>query len=184
MIPRLTIHEAAEALRKSERWLHEWLRSHPADRHGRPFYARAGRTKIFTAADIDRIDEAMRESQTKLGKKKEFQRARTLLRITSTEDRKELFRVGPGFVYFVEAGDCIKIGFTTSLSDRLPKIATGTSHKLVILHTEPGLISDEKQLHQQFAEFRVRREWFRKAPELLAYIEQRKARQHEVFFSS
>ena len=57
---RLTTIEAAAALRKSERWLREWLKAHPQDEVGRSFFAVAGRTKLFTPADIDRIHEAMR----------------------------------------------------------------------------------------------------------------------------
>jgi hypothetical protein len=34
----LTLLEAADQLRKSKRWLLEWLRAHPADNDGQPFY--------------------------------------------------------------------------------------------------------------------------------------------------
>jgi hypothetical protein len=59
-MPHMTIREAAAELRKSERWLRDWLQGHPYDAHGRAFFALAGRTKLFTADDINRIDEAMR----------------------------------------------------------------------------------------------------------------------------
>jgi hypothetical protein len=52
-----TIDEAAAVLRNGPRWLTDWLRSHPVDRHGEPFYHLAGRTKLFTDRDIDRIRE-------------------------------------------------------------------------------------------------------------------------------
>jgi hypothetical protein len=54
----MLIKEAATTLRKSECWLRDWLKGHPKDANGRPFFA--GRTKLFTPADIDRIHEAMR----------------------------------------------------------------------------------------------------------------------------
>jgi hypothetical protein len=60
MTSRFTIREAAAELRKSERWLRDWLKAHPQDVNGQPFFAKAGRTKLFTPADIDRIHEAMR----------------------------------------------------------------------------------------------------------------------------
>jgi hypothetical protein len=38
----MTLSEAASELRKSRRWLQEWLRKHPVDRHGMPFYSPLG----------------------------------------------------------------------------------------------------------------------------------------------
>src|SRR5262245_38809482 len=48
----LTIDEAAARLRKSRRWLQSFLRQHP-------YYRLAGRTKLFTEADINRLYEAL-----------------------------------------------------------------------------------------------------------------------------
>jgi len=45
MMRRLTIAEAARELRKGERWLRDWLKVHPLDATGAPFFATAGRTK-------------------------------------------------------------------------------------------------------------------------------------------
>ena len=56
-VPYKTINEAAAILRKGPRWLTSWLKAHPVDRHGEPFYHLAGRTKLFTDRDIDRIRE-------------------------------------------------------------------------------------------------------------------------------
>jgi hypothetical protein len=54
-VPYKTINEAAAILRKGARWLASWLKVHPIDRYGEPFYHLAGRTKLFTDRDIDRI---------------------------------------------------------------------------------------------------------------------------------
>src|SRR5215831_4847341 len=59
MIELLTIEDVSERLHKSPRWLHDFLRHNPSDRRGRPFYRCAGRTKLFTEADILRILEAL-----------------------------------------------------------------------------------------------------------------------------
>jgi hypothetical protein len=57
----MTATEAANVLRKSKRWLLEWLRKHPADQEGEPYYTPIGRDKIFHQADIARIEWALRE---------------------------------------------------------------------------------------------------------------------------
>lgn len=57
---RYTLDEVAKELRKTRRWLNEWLRAHPLDQFGEPFYTPIGRDKIFRLEDIDRIDLALR----------------------------------------------------------------------------------------------------------------------------
>lgn len=55
-----TLDEAAKILRKTPRWLREWLRGHPVDRRGELFYTPLGRTKVFDDRDIARICDAAR----------------------------------------------------------------------------------------------------------------------------
>jgi hypothetical protein len=54
-----TIEEVAGRLRKSRRWLQDFLRSTPRDHNGIGFYHLAGRTKLFTEGDIARIVECL-----------------------------------------------------------------------------------------------------------------------------
>src|SRR3569833_2758449 len=61
---RLSLDEAAAELRKSRRWLQQWLRTHPRDKHGEPFYTPAGRDKLLHDTDIARIELALREGMT------------------------------------------------------------------------------------------------------------------------
>jgi hypothetical protein len=56
----LTLPEAADQLRKSKRWLLEWLRQHPLDGAGNPYYTPVGRDKIFHQTDIARIELTLR----------------------------------------------------------------------------------------------------------------------------
>lgn len=61
MATRLTLNEAAAELRKTPRWLREWVRSHPRDKSGEPYYTPTGRDKLFHPADIARIEQTLRE---------------------------------------------------------------------------------------------------------------------------
>jgi hypothetical protein len=45
-----TLEEAAVRLRKTKRWLMEWLRSHPADQDGEPYYTPSAGTRYCTKA--------------------------------------------------------------------------------------------------------------------------------------
>lgn len=63
-------------------------------------------------------------------------------------------------------GDRIKIGTTTNLLKRREAIPHDE-----VLATEPGDRSVEGKRHTQFRHLRVKGEWFRIAPELLAHIE-------------
>src|SRR5262245_60539975 len=47
-----TLREVASILRKSPRWLQDFIRDHP-------YYRRAGRTPLFTDEDINRLIEAL-----------------------------------------------------------------------------------------------------------------------------
>lgn len=58
-----TLEEAAERLRKTARWLRDWLRHHPVDAAGVPFYSPMGRTKTFDEGDLARIRSAEREAE-------------------------------------------------------------------------------------------------------------------------
>lgn len=83
-------------------------------------------------------------------------------------------RVSPGAkpcVYFIRAGaGPIKIGFTTDIKRRLPGLQTSTPKRLRVLAVMPGRIGLERAMHQRFQEHRIAGEWFRPAPELLAFI--------------
>src|ERR1700730_4847002 len=54
---------AAERLHKSRRWLQDWLRDHPTDERGEPYYSPLGRTKTFDDHDLERIRAAAREEE-------------------------------------------------------------------------------------------------------------------------
>src|SRR5262249_49425833 len=55
-----SMDEAAARLHKSRRWLQDWLRDHPVDGRGEPFYSPLGRTKTFDDHDLERIRASAR----------------------------------------------------------------------------------------------------------------------------
>ena len=61
--PVYDMDQAADRLHKSRRWLQDWLRGHPADQFGQPFYSPMGRTKTFDDADLVRIRAAAKEDE-------------------------------------------------------------------------------------------------------------------------
>jgi hypothetical protein len=84
-----------------------------------------------------------------------------------------------GFVYFVQAGGSgtpIKIGWSKYPYARRSGLQTGHHDKLVIVGKFPGTADDERALHRRFAALRLEGEWLRPEPELLAFIEEVKAR--------
>lgn len=78
-----------------------------------------------------------------------------------------------GFVYFIQAGDAgpIKIGFSSKVDIRIDALQKANAEKLNLLATISGTLIMEAELHQRFAEHRIRGEWFRPAAELLAAIQ-------------
>lgn len=74
-----------------------------------------------------------------------------------------------GHVYYARRGGLIKIGFTSSLANRMRALLPDE-----VLATEPGTLETEHARHQQFAEWRdrgnKRSEWFADNPELRAHI--------------
>jgi DNA-binding transcriptional MerR regulator len=57
------IKDAAERLGVSKRWLQKFLRQHPVDTSGVPFYIPIGNRKRFTERDLERILETNRNAE-------------------------------------------------------------------------------------------------------------------------
>ncbi len=74
-------------------------------------------------------------------------------------------------VYFI-GGDVglIKIGMSICPLERLASFQLGSPIDLRILALTPGGFDVEDSYHERFAEFRVRGEWFKDAPAILAEI--------------
>lgn len=77
-----------------------------------------------------------------------------------------------GQVYFIQAegGGPIKIGKAVDPWQRLSQLQTGYHEPLKILAVMPGGLHAEKELHQKFAAYRVKGEWFLASDEILEFI--------------
>lgn len=69
-------------------------------------------------------------------------------------------------IYFVQAGQRgpVKIGYVESpnmMDQRLRFLQTGNPEPLYVVTSLPGDLVRERELHAQFAEGRIRGEWFR-----------------------
>lgn len=73
-------------------------------------------------------------------------------------------------IYFIECGGRIKIGYSAQPGKRLVKIATDSPFPCTMLGVVEGDVSDEKALHQKFAQYRVSREWFDGSDEIREWI--------------
>ena len=77
-----------------------------------------------------------------------------------------------GWVYFIECGDFIKIGFTVqSIEKRLSGIRSGNPFPVRLLYVRQTVKRWEREMHERFAHIRHQREWFKKAPEIIRAIE-------------
>jgi hypothetical protein len=168
MMPELpkwySLEQVAEKLRQDPARLKKWLRKNPFSRDGRPHSFKIGGSVSFAIENITLI----------------YYQLRDLGLITEQIDvwdgvYYEHDKQAPeGFVYFIDGGDCIKVGYSRSLESRSKKMSTDAPVELKVLHIEPGTFKQEKIFHRHFAAIRLRGEWFRKTPGLLAFIEQRK----------
>jgi hypothetical protein len=75
-----------------------------------------------------------------------------------------------GYVYFIRAGDRIKIGFSRTPNVRLKTLQTANGDRLELLKVIPGSYDLESSLQAQFRQFRTIGDWFHASPELLSYI--------------
>jgi hypothetical protein len=72
-------------------------------------------------------------------------------------------------VYFIRAGDAIKIGYTTNLAARKRALETASAVPLELLASVPGDRSEEARLHREWWHLHIQGEWFRADEELLRY---------------
>lgn len=76
-----------------------------------------------------------------------------------------------GGVYFVKGGERVKIGYSVNIRSRINELQTGSSIRIEFVAAIAGASQDdEKDLHEEFAEYRVHGEWFEYGPRLAQFI--------------
>lgn len=75
-----------------------------------------------------------------------------------------------GFIYAIECGDAVKIGFAKEPKSRLVTLQIGSPAPCRLLGVKAGTHEDELALHRQFSELRIRGEWFSKNGPVLDFI--------------
>lgn len=78
----------------------------------------------------------------------------------------------PVLVYFVQDGEGgpIKIGCAQDVRKRLRTLQSGHHGTLRLLFTLPGGMEMERRLHARFWRSRIKGEWFKPTPMLLAFV--------------
>lgn len=79
-------------------------------------------------------------------------------------------RAAKGDLYFIRAGDAVKIGRTIDIVNRLGKMQADNHEKLDCLLLLRGQGHVEAEWHKRFERQRIRGEWFRWTSELHAAI--------------
>lgn len=75
-----------------------------------------------------------------------------------------------GYVYFLRAGDAIKIGFSIEPNQRKSGLQVGNPVELETLATVSVNKITEREAKDKFNHLKIRGEWFRAEPELLEFI--------------
>lgn len=76
-----------------------------------------------------------------------------------------------GYVYFMKAGNVVKIGFTTNPRARLHSLQTGCADPAIIVKIVEGTRRKERYFHKRFEIYRLKGEWFDLRGMLAKYLE-------------
>jgi T5orf172 domain len=163
-----TLDDVASVLRIEPEWLKKWLKKNPFSRDAQSHYNKAGRTLIFTIRHLTLIYYQLRDVGVLNEPIDIWNGIHHFIDRPAPGERD-------GFIYFIASADAVKIGYSSNLEGRFRKMATDASARLELLHVEPGTMNQEKLFHRHFEAIRSHGEWFRKTPDLLAFIEQRKS---------
>lgn len=95
--------------------------------------------------------------------------SRTAARITQADVARAKSE-GKTFIYFMRAGEFVKIGRSKNWRYRMSGMQVGSPYTIVPLLVLIGDESEEQRLHHRFRESRFRGEWFRLSDAIREYI--------------
>lgn len=159
MVEAQAKRDAAEADRKLECFPRVTLKAPPEIVPERPF-------EIRLLTDEERAE-----------KEREWSEAQTRRRAEAEKRRleEEAAKRAASRVYFIRQDmpdGLVKIGFTRRpVEKRLAELQKHHACALVVAAVAPGLMSEERHLHDRFSHLRVSGEWFRQDADLTAYIQ-------------
>jgi hypothetical protein len=82
----------------------------------------------------------------------------------------------PGLIYFIRAGETVKIGYTMNVAKRMAGLQSCNPETLELLAAFHGGQADERSVHRIFASLHLRGEWFRYDKAVIEYIDWRMGR--------
>jgi hypothetical protein len=87
-------------------------------------------------------------------------------------ERKKQRELAGGWVYFIQAGEFVKIGVAKDVQQRLTFMQIGCPYDMVLLKAMECLdpYHDEEMIHAELEKYRVRGEWFKLPPAVLALL--------------
>lgn len=87
-------------------------------------------------------------------------------------------QVEPELVYFVQELPFgpVKIGKTVNLKSRLSQLQNGNPRELVLAGHLIGREGLEKEIHKEFKDLQIEREWYRPEPGLIRFVTENEAR--------
>jgi hypothetical protein len=74
------------------------------------------------------------------------------------------------FVYFIHAGELVKIGTAKSIKNRMRALQSGCPHPMRLVHFVSGSKTAERKFHKMFSHLRAHLEWFKLDDDLLDYL--------------
>jgi hypothetical protein len=96
-------------------------------------------------------------------------------RWTSRRPGADTRHKGPASVYFIRAGELIKIGRAKNTERRIKTLQCAAPEKLELIYearyeTAAEAIQQEQSFHKAFKDARVRGEWFMETPAITSHI--------------
>jgi DNA-binding transcriptional regulator YdaS (Cro superfamily) len=75
-----------------------------------------------------------------------------------------------GFVYAIDGGDAVKIGWATNPVRRLSELNVGSPRRHTLIGFKVATKFDERRIHSECSQHRIRGEWFLKDGAVLDFI--------------